>query len=150
MCDRTFKCPSCGDKLIHLRNRGPHESSSPLGQHLHDVYPRTFNVVDDDAEPRSIDVQKRTRSCVRRLEHKFPGQKLSTAQGTLLPVYAEAFGALVARGRLSDDSGVFVITCEIPPTSAEVERVWWTGQLRDKRELQGAQLDAFLTGEVAA
>ena len=45
---KNYRCPECGDRLIHQEKRGMNESASALGQYIHDNYPNTFWFMDVD------------------------------------------------------------------------------------------------------
>lgn len=99
-----------------------------------------MNAVDVD-----LDVHARSTRILRRIEHKFPGGTLSRAQLDVLPLYSEALGAIAARGRIDESSGVFIVECEIPPAGATIERVWSDFAPAGRYKLDARQLANFLT-----
>jgi hypothetical protein len=134
-------CPDCRDRLIHLVNRGPDESSSALGQWVHDRLPHTMNAVDAD-----LAIHARSTRIFRHVEHKLPGQELSAAQREILPLYAEAVADLVARGRLARESGAFVFTWDLNVESiAAARRIFFDGSFGAEYRLAGGDLIRFLT-----
>jgi hypothetical protein len=134
-------CVDCGDRMIHLLNRGPDESSSALGQFVHDELPRVMNAVDTD-----LALHARSTKIFRHIEHKIPGQDLSRAQRDVLPLYAEAVAALVARGRLGQQSGAFKMTWTLEiDTPAVVRRINYDGSWGIEYRLSQDALIDFLT-----
>ena len=75
-------CPDCGDKLIHQHQRKGNESSSGLGQHIHETYPKDFDWMDIDGV-----IFKSSRRLLRIVEHKEPGKSLSGSQRRVLPIW---------------------------------------------------------------
>jgi hypothetical protein len=137
-------CPDCNDRLIHLTNRGHDESSSPIGQHVHDNLPNTFFWMDSDAT-----VYKMRTRIWRQVEHKFYGQELSKSQETMLPTMARMVASEVAAGNLDDASGVFVLWSDPQFTNATVSRVIpaATLALGSAVYLDSERMDAFLSGQ---
>jgi len=144
MCELVL-CPDCGDRMLHLRNRGPHESSSAIGQYVHDVYPITFDAVDSD-----LTLSARSTRVLRHIEHKFPGQQISNSQRRVLPLIAEGITSLVARGRLHRESGVFLVIWEVEPeTPAVVRRVHYD-HLGPEHQLAPDYFEPFFTARLLA
>jgi len=136
-------CADCGDRLIHLVNRGSDESSSPIGQHVHDNLPNTFFWMDSDAT-----VYKLKTKIWRQVEHKFDGQELSKSQETMLPMMARMVQSEVKAGNLDDASGVFVLWTDQQFTAATVCRVRPTATLAlgSAVHLDTERLSTFLSG----
>jgi hypothetical protein len=137
-------CAQCNDKLIHLTNRGPDESSSPLGQHVHDNLPNTFYWMDSDA----VVYKLRTRIW-RQVEHKFHGQELSASQNSMLPYHSMMVQSQVDAGAFAEDSGVFVLWTDPQFTHGEIARVLPqpTIALGSAVYLDQDRLNRFLSGE---
>lgn len=137
-------CSDCGDRLIHLVNRGSDESSSPIGQHVHDNLPNTFFWMDSDAT-----VYKMRTRIWRQVEHKFNGQELSKSQTTMLPIMARMVSQEVAAGNLDEASGVFVVWTDPQFSSATAMRVLpdTVLALGSAVHLDQSRLDSFLSGE---
>lgn len=129
---------SCGDRLIHQSSRGPHESSSLLGQHVHDCYRRTFDYLDVDG----LIWKQSTRRLVV-IEHKYPGQALSDAQRRVLPVMSR----IVARAVQSGDirSGDVALLYGAPPFDTATVTLYSDEQTFD---LTRPMVDHFLQGGV--
>ena len=117
-CGESF-CQTCGDALIHQSRRGAHESSSELGQFVHDNYWTSFYYMDIDALTYSF-----STGILRIIEHKKPGDAVRGSQRTCLPLLQESIEHLVSAGRLAQGSGAFVLwmNCE-QPESAKWTRV---------------------------
>lgn len=132
-------CP-CGDRLIHQSQRGPDESSSLLGQWVHDEYPRTFDWMDIDGAA--------WKASLRRLvifEHKYPGQQLRGSQRRVLPVFARLVGLGIAQGILT--SGGAVLLYGKPPFDAAHATLYRPDGTTTDRDLSRAQLDRLFTAE---
>lgn len=142
-CAVEHVCDATAQHLIHSERRGPHESSSELGQYVHDNFPREFNFVDIDAA-----VHKRRTAVLRILEHKLPGQDLSPAQWDVLPLLAIALELLGSTGGVARTSGVFRTAGYSPFKELEVTRIRPDGSLSKPVVLTGPQLRDFLSGEV--
>lgn len=141
-------------------HRGPHESSSALGQAIHDQLGgrglRIHDAVDDDGIRDSLDIRASSTKIFRRIEHKEPGSGLSDAQWRMYPLYAEAIGCLATRGRVEpQQSGVFVVECAIPeadanglrplPAEALVRKLFWDRTCGGSWILSAHDLQLFLT-----
>lgn len=142
-CTRT-DCMGCGEPMIHMGTRGAHESSSPLGQHIHDTYPTTFYYADVDAV-----IYKRANRMLRVIEHKYRGGSVKPSQKTILPLLAIGVRILVMVGYLHPNSGVYVVWSDTPFTTATAAKVlaqmsYCTGPLVD---LDPDLFTAFKTGE---
>lgn len=85
-------------------HKGPDESTSLLGQLLHDREPRVFDVLDLDCY-----VHKISRGCHRYFEEKLPGEQLSAAQYRNLKYLATALHLAVMYDGIAADSGCFVV-----------------------------------------
>ena len=157
------QCPSCGDRLIHLSRRGQHESSSVLGQFVHDSIHRNMCWLDIDGvgwrSPENI---------LRIVEAKRPGRDVSFSQKTILPILARGLELLVADEQtpaVADGSGVFVLEIEpdlragqmkcdsgvvrqVMPGRATLVREWHgrSYECSESFELDGDQLAAFVGG----
>ena len=112
-------CPDCGERLIHQVNRQGNESASGFGQWVQKVLRRSFGFADVDG------VVERTRNgqkLIREYEHKQPWHKFEWSQESLLRAKAEMYQFCISQGfkfadgtRLSPESGVFVVRCEVNP-----------------------------------
>jgi hypothetical protein len=120
-CSHQYSCKHCGDKLIHQNNRGPHESSNGLGQHIHDQIGRSMDVVDID-----LVVFKRATRLLRIIEAKPPGGELGTAQCFVMPILALAIRILAGIGELHPNSGVYMLETVAPFATGVVSRIGWT------------------------
>lgn len=131
-CARLVVC-ECGGRLVHL-NRGPDESTTSIGQYVHNVLPRDFNFVDTDAI-----VHARASRLLRYIEHKPIGGELSRSQREILPIMA---AALDAAGH-----NAYLMHADPPYHRATVARVWPDPtrlRLSRPRVLVGEDLDLFL------
>lgn len=84
-CWLGWRCPVCGDRLIHQGKRSPNESASVLGQAVHDRLPPqrfTFNDIDGA-------VLRTSKSLLRLLEHKSPYKDLGNGQKKLLTLLSK-------------------------------------------------------------
>jgi hypothetical protein len=143
-CTEEHQCPRTAQRLIHAVRRGQDESSSELGQHVHDNYPRTFNFLDIDAG-----IHKRATGVLRIVEHKLPGQTLSRSQCDVLPLLANALVLLAKSGLIEPrTSGVFQAAGFAPFAEMELRRMNALGELSKPVVLSGRPLDLFLTGEL--
>ena len=112
-------CRHCGDALIHQARRGAHESSSELGQFVHDNYQTSFYYMDIDALTYSF-----STGIMRIIEHKKPGDLVRGSQKSCLPLIQESIEHLVSAGRLAQGSGVFVLWMDCTqPDGAKWARV---------------------------
>jgi hypothetical protein len=112
-------CQDCGDALIHQARRGAHESSSELGQFVHDNYGTSFYYMDIDALTYSF-----ATGILRIIEHKKPGDSVRGSQRSCLPLMQESIEHLISAGRLAQGSGVFVLWMDCTqPDSAKWTRV---------------------------
>lgn len=93
----------CGDQLIHASRRGMHESSSLLGQYVHDNFDRVFSWIDVDAL-----VWKRSKRRLLIAEHKYPGQQLSSAQREVLPLLGRIVALAIEHGLIAQGEVVSV------------------------------------------
>lgn len=107
-CDDAF-CPDCGDRLIHQSRRGSHESSSALGDFVHNNLQLTMYVLDVD-----MVVYKVGTKILRVVEHKFEGQGLKPSQLSVLRLLAQAVESLIADGAVDAQSGVFAVWADPP------------------------------------
>src|SRR5829696_3725505 len=117
---RPRRCPECGDLLIHQERRGEHESSSAFGQHVHDEYGgrgqrRTFDFSDIDGV-----VYKRSEGILRIIEGKPSKGEPSSAQRRIMPLLADGVKWLMDQGRISRQSGVYVVRANPPYDVASV------------------------------
>ena len=113
------ECVECGDALIHQARRGAHESSSELGQFVHDNYETSFYYMDIDALTYSF-----STGILRIIEHKKPGDSVRGSQKVCLPLMQESIEHLVSSGRLAQGSGVFVLWMDCnKPDAAKWARV---------------------------
>jgi hypothetical protein len=145
VCIDLGNCPQCGDKVIHQGNRGANESSSALGQFVHDALPRAFHFADIDGV-----VFKKWTKVYRKIEHKPLDGKVSGSQRDILPIEAIALDAVKVAENLHPQSGTFVLWTNGDFTSGKVTRVkptrpFETGPVID---LDRPMLSKFLSGEV--
>lgn len=142
MC-RSRTCPECGDALIHQTQRGPHESSSPFGQFIHNSLGNTFYRVDDDQASH----YKRATKVLRHIEHKFTGQIQSPGQVVVMAKWALAIRELVYMKDVHPESGSFVVYSDPPFTRGVIHRVDpGNGALGDGVALTDDDWGRFLTG----
>lgn len=150
-CSRPQKnCPECGDEMIHLANRGPHESSSAFGQYVHDRGEvdkrwREMFWMDIDGAVR----KNRTR-VLRIFEHKPMAGALSTGQKEVLPLLAKALQLLASTGLIHPQSGVFVLRSDHPHELMQVQQIkgWQYAETWPLTTMSGDLLHDFLCGEV--
>lgn len=142
-------CPDCGDALIHLNNRGPHESSSAFGQFMHDNGERErawreMYWMDVDG----IIFKSRT-SMLRIIEHKPHIGSLSAGQKVVLPLLAKMVQMLASTGLVHAQSGVFVLNSDPPHDEILVTQVkgWPSIAIPRPINLSGSNLEDFLCGE---
>lgn len=149
MCKEQH-CPECGDKLIHLVNRGQHESSSSFGQFIHDLgetlrgpWLQMFWMDVDGA------IYKKKTSILRIVEHKPHLGTLSKGQTEVLPLLAKGIQLLTATRLLHPQSGVFVINADPPYDEILVtqQKGWPLVPVWQPVKLVGHLRDAFLRGE---
>lgn len=150
MCSEQW-CPECGDKMIHLTNRGPHESSSAFGQFIHDMGESLRGVwlqmfwTDIDGV-----IFKKKTSILRVIEHKPHLDTMSEGQKVVLPLLAKSIQLLSATGLLHAQSGVFVINADPPYDEILVtqQKGWQSVSVWRPVKLVGELRDRFLQGEV--
>jgi hypothetical protein len=111
-------CQCCGDRLIHQSAKSHNESSSALGQYVHDNLPTHFYFADIDAA-----IYKNATQILRIVEHKNPGQHIRPSQKRLLPLLSVAVMGLVNAELVHPQSGVFAMWGEAPFQSAAVTQV---------------------------
>lgn len=144
-------CESCGDRLIHQTSKSAHESSSALGQYVHDNYAKDFYYADIDAA-----VYKRATGVLRIIEHKHVGQSIRPSQKSILPLLSISVQGLVEAGLVHPESGVFTMWASDPFDVAAVQRVSPGATAADWASTDGAAilteslLTAFLTGQLLA
>ena len=151
LCSRPVpNCPECGDNLIHLSNRGPHESSSAFGQYIHDRGEqdrrwREMFWMDIDGA-----IRKNKTRVLRIFEHKPHAGVLSKGQKEVLPLLAKALQLLASTGLVHRQSGVFVLYSDHPHDRVLVvqQKGWPQVQTWRPIELSGQVLEDFLCGEV--
>lgn len=140
-------CPECGGRLVHQDSKRSHESSSALGQHVHDTLPTTFYWMDVDGA-----VYKRATRILRIIEHKNRDQSVRGSQRQVLPLLAIAVQGLVDANVVSPESGVYVMWSEGDFTSGAVNRVTTDPHANwaipsNAVELGADTLRLFLSGE---
>lgn len=146
ICSRPYpNCPECGDTLIHQDRRGPHESSSHLGQWVHDSVALDMFWLDIDG----VSLRNETR-VLRIVEGKPRGGSMSNSQKTALPLLAKAVQLLASTGLIHEQSGVFVVYSDHPHDVALVEQVkgWQSRAVQPVVELGGEAWTNFLRGKV--
>lgn len=84
--------------------RDPDQSSSPLGQWVHDKLGKNFYAADVD-----LVCYAKSTKILRIFESKHPGQRLKPSQRDLLPMFASWVARSVSLDKLSPHSGVFVV-----------------------------------------
>lgn len=102
-------CANCGDKLIHQTKRTMHESSSVLGQHIHDSYPNQFDFMDLDGI-----VFKQSTGRLRIIEHKPVGSVIRGSQKRLLPMLARMLDLAKCQDMVHPMSSVLQLTGNPP------------------------------------
>lgn len=142
-------CGACGDRLIHQSSKTSEESSSALGQHIHDNYPTTFFYADIDGA-----IYKKSTGILRIIEHKHHGQTIRRSQRALLPLLSVAVQGLADANLVHPESGVFAMWASSPFDVAAVHRVRPGAALKSWDSSDGASmlpaslLRSFLTGEL--
>ena len=126
MCNKQHCCDDCGDRLIHQFNRGIDESSSALGQLIHDHVTKATTVVDADhqlVDGRQLEaVESQLHQLhfssdlprLRLLEHKPIGGQLSRAQRWIMPIWRDLIQLGVRTSQLSTESGVYRVDASPP------------------------------------
>jgi hypothetical protein len=126
LCNRQHSCYDCGDKLIHQFHRGAHESSSALGQLIHDHVTRKTSIVDVDYQIISGVLTEGVEGEIhqlhfssdlprlRVLEFKKLGGSLSRAQSWIMPLWRDLIEAGVRIGILSKQSELVLIEGDPP------------------------------------
>lgn len=144
MC-ATRNCPDCGDRLIHQKARTHSESSSALGQHIHDEFPKVFDWMDIDGV-----IYKRSTGLLRVIEHKDPGRRLSSSQSRVLPILALGIQSQIDSGLLHERSGVYVTWAMSPFGTASAAQVLPNQNLAMSPTvcMGSADFAMFKTGEV--
>ncbi len=144
MCT-SRNCPDCGDRLIHQKSRTNEESSSALGQHIHDEFPKVFDWMDIDGV-----IYKSSKRLMRVIEHKDPGRQLSRSQSRVLPILAMGIQSQIDAGLLHERSGVYVTWTSAPFGTASVAQVL-PGEhlaLSPTVAMGSADFSMFKTGEI--
>lgn len=117
MACRRFRCPDCNDRLIHQTMRGPHESSSGYGQHIHEHPDKEFYFIDLDGVTLKV-----RDGLIRIVENKRSDEHLSNSQRSIMPLLADGVKSLVESGRVNNQSGVFLVRSDPPYESADVRQ----------------------------
>ena len=147
-CSQHHECNDTGDRLIHQTERGPHESSSAWGQHIHDNYQRSFTFGDIDGFIYWRDAASDQR-VVRIVEQKYPGQHPGYAQGSALRVLAGIVNTAIHWiPSLHPSSGVFLYESR----DFTKGRLWRLNPTKDRTplgEISGELLERFETGKPA-
>ena len=139
-------CGKCGDRMIHQSSRGAHESSSELGQYVHDKVTPFLSWMDIDGV-----AWEKHGDVLRILEHKRPGQRISQAQSWILPKLATMLERAVVEGELGQGSGAFVLWWEPGAEIGRYSRVLdekWTEE-RAAREINRRLVDVLLSARRA-
>jgi hypothetical protein len=129
---------------MHWGPMGPHESSTALGQWVHDSIPRDFWFKDDDVRPEHFTVGKVSTHIFREIEHKFRYQLLSIGELELMTLQARAIQSLVDRREVSPFSGAFVVYTDPPYVTAAVEKIHPDGTKSLPIRLMGEQVKRFI------
>ena len=131
--------------MIHQNARTGHESSSALGQHIHDTYPKVFDWMDVDGV-----IFKKSKKLMRIVEHKEPGKTLSESQKRILPILAIGIQVAKDRNLLHPRSGVYVVWSSTPFLTADVSEVLPVPRfmLDDIVRLDPESFAHFKTGEI--
>lgn len=137
-------CRECGDRMIHQHRRGWHESSSALGQWVHDQLPSTFGWSDIDGV--SVRSMPNGAHRFRLFEAKRPNSGMSASQQRIL----QALGALIASARdagvIDPASGAWVLRGE-PPFECVTARTLIPGDDNPPDALTREQLGRLLSGQ---
>jgi hypothetical protein len=88
----------------NIFRKAHNESASKIGQFMHDTQPRDHDCIDVDYL-----AWKSERKCLRFIEEKLAGERISRSQERVLPVLAKLVQLGIKSGDLSADSGVFVV-----------------------------------------
>lgn len=144
-CDAEPQRCRCGDRLIHQFNRGAHESSSALGQFVHDEVGKGVWWSDIDGAVFKVDTR-----VLRVIEHKPSDGELSAGQERILQLLGMGIKSLIAHELVHPQSGVFVVRSEPPFNTSLVQRYRHWPLTRDglRVEMHGEQWRRFLAGEI--
>ena len=140
-------CGKCGDRLIHLSARGAHESSSELGQYVHDHVTKLLSWMDIDGVAWEM-----RENVLRVIEHKRSGQRISVAQSRILPIIASMLERAVLEGDLGQGSGAFVLWWQPGSEIGQLSRVLdekWTEESSAK-PINRRLIDVLLSSRRAA
>ena len=140
-------CGKCGDRLIHQTARGAHESSSELGQYVHDNVTKFLSWMDVDGVAWEM-----REDVLRIIEHKSPGQRVSIAQSRILPKLATMLERAVVEGELGQGSGAFVLWWEPGTELGHFARVLdedWT-QESSARQIDRRLVDILISARRVA
>lgn len=118
------------------------DSASELGQWVHDNLPRKFSFMDLDGV-----IWKAGPNVLRIVEQKHPGQGLKLSQRLILPLLAGGIDGLIEQGKISRQSGVFVVHTDPPFDSAFVAPVNTLTTITARR-LTGDEWKRFMSGEI--
>lgn len=135
-------CPDCGIPTIHQDKRGRDESSSAWGQHIHNDYPRNFNLVDIDGV-----IHKRKTKVFRIIEVKKYDQSLHDSQIVIFKILSECVDTAIKSGTLHPCSGIFKLEIEEPWNMGYISRITPAG-VGSRIEVEGEDLRKIETGEI--
>lgn len=121
------------DKWINNPNR----ENSKLGQWITDNLPVTFFWCDIDGV-----VYKKSTRVLRIVEWKYPGQRLSKGQSTILPLLSKGINVLITMRILHPQSGVYGLWGEPPFDSAVIQQMGG-----ERLSLNHRQFRQFVSGE---
>ena len=129
---------------MHWQPMGAHESTTALGQWVHDAIPRDFWFKDDDVRPEHFTVGRVASRIYREIEHKFRHQGLSTGELELMQLQARAIQSLIDERWVSPFSGAFVVYTDPPYATAAAQKVFADGSLSLPIRLSGEQIKRFI------
>lgn len=136
----TRHCLDCHDALIHQSARGAHESSSVLGQYVHDHPDKQFYWMDVDGL-----VYKSSDRRLRFIEHKPLGSVISRGQGRILPILATALD-LAKREGIINQGSVVTLTGNPPFDVPSTATLYLPDGTTRTHDLNREQVDQLVTG----
>ena len=148
MCNKEHHCAHCGDKLIHQFHRGEHESSSALGQLIHDKVTGKTSIVDADYQIISNAIEVREGQIhqlhfssdlprLRVIEHKKLGGSLSRSQKWVMPLWRDLIQIGARMGIVSKQSGVVLI--EGDPPFDEIRMTHYIDEFGTTKTVRGSR-----------
>jgi hypothetical protein len=148
LCNKEHHCAHCGDKLIHQFHRGEHESSSALGQLIHDKVTGKTSIVDADYQIISNAIEVREGQIhqlhfssdlprLRVIEHKKLGGSLSRSQKWVMPLWRDLIQIGARMGIVSKQSGVVLI--EGDPPFDEIRMTHYIDEFGTTKTVRGSR-----------